>query len=81
MAEPELIASIKADIQAAIARIEHELGAHPAFTWAQTSLKQARVHLEGYANGSWREQDQALVRDLVTDERGFVVDRIIPKGL
>lgn len=50
-----VIASIKADISTVIGRIEHELGAHPAFTWAQTKLGNAAAHLEAYVAGTWEE--------------------------
>jgi hypothetical protein len=49
-----VIASIKADIQAAVSRIETELGGHPAFTTAQTKLGEAMSHLEAYVKGVWQ---------------------------
>ncbi|WP_315705032.1 MULTISPECIES: hypothetical protein [unclassified Bradyrhizobium] len=66
-----VIASIRADISACIGRIEHELGAHPAFTNAQVKLGNAAAHLESYAKGAWKEPDRAL--QPVTDERGVAV--------
>ena len=66
-----MIGSIRADISACIGRIEHELGAHPAFTNAQTKLSNAAAHLESYAKGLWKEPVRAL--QPVTDERGVAV--------
>lgn len=62
-----VIASIKADIQSTVWRIETELGAHPAFTWAQTKLKNATAHLDAYVKGVWTEPGDATI---VQDERG-----------
>lgn len=68
--DQHVIASIKADIQAAVARIETELGAHPAFTWAQTALKNAGAHLEHYVKGIWTEPP---ANSVPVDERGIQV--------
>jgi hypothetical protein len=53
--DKSVIASIKADIEACARRIEFELGAHPAFTWAQTKLGNAAAHLDHFAQGKWEE--------------------------
>jgi hypothetical protein len=71
--EHKVIGSIKADIQAAIVRIETELGAHPAFTWAQTKLGNAVAHLEAYVAGRWTEPDPAVAAQVVHDDRGMIV--------
>lgn len=69
-----VIASIKADISQVIGRIEHELGAHPAFTWAQTKLGNAAAHLEAYVAGKWEEPKQSLVpAGTAYDVRGVLV--------
>jgi len=73
LSDHPIIEAIKADIQATVGRIESELGAHPAFTWAQTMLSNARAHLEHYAAGGWIEPDQATAARIVYDVRGFVV--------
>jgi hypothetical protein len=65
------IASIRQDISAAIGRIEHELGAHPAFTWAQTTLSNAAAHLEHYVKGIWTEPP-ARPGDTI-DARGVLI--------
>jgi hypothetical protein len=65
--EKHVITSIKGDIQSVVSRIETELGAHPAFTWAQTKLKNATAHLEAYVKGIWTEPAEANVAQ---DERG-----------
>ncbi len=70
--DKHVIASIKADISAAIGRIEHELGAHPAFTWAQTKLGNAAAHLEAYVEGIWTEPLSAPA-GVVTDQRGVII--------
>lgn len=70
LSDHHVIASIKADIQAAVARIETELGAHPAFTWAQTKLGNAAAHLEHYVKGIWTDP---LANGVPVDERGFQV--------
>lgn len=59
--DTHVIASITADIRAAVSRIETELGAHPAFTWAETKLGNAIAHLEAQLSGLWTEPQQALV--------------------
>lgn len=69
--DQHVIASIKADIQAAVARIETELGAHPAFTWAQTKLGNAIAHLEAYVKGEWAEPP--VFAGLVMDNRGITI--------
>lgn len=66
-ANTHVITSIKADIQSVVSRIETELGAHPAFTWAQTKLSNAAAHLEHYVKGIWTEPADASI---VQDERG-----------
>lgn len=68
------IASIRGDISAVIGRIEHELGAHPAFTWAQTKLGNAAAHLETYVAGKWEEPAFGLMRRVVVDTRGLIVE-------
>src|SRR4051812_8076352 len=68
-ADHSVIASINADVKAAISRIETELGAHPAFTWAQTKLGNAVAHLEAYVKGTWT---QPPISGVVTDARGIV---------
>lgn len=69
-----VIASIKADIAAAIGRIERELGAHPAFTWAQTKLGNAAAHLEAYVAGKWEEPKHALIPPgTAYDVRGILI--------
>lgn len=66
-----VISSINSDISAVIGRIEHELGAHPAFTWAQTKLANAAAHLEAYVRGVWTEP--VFPAGFVTDQRGAPV--------
>lgn len=66
-----VIASIKADISSVIGRIEFELGAHPAFTWAQTKLGNAVAHLDAYAKGTWTEPTWPA--GVAHDERGMIV--------
>jgi hypothetical protein len=69
-----VIGSINADIQACVGRIEHELGAHPALTWAQTKLGNAIAHLEQFVQGKWTEPKQALVpAGTAFDARGVLV--------
>jgi hypothetical protein len=69
-----VIASIAADISASVSRIEVELGAHPAFTWAQTKLGNAIAHLEAYVKGEWEEPKQSLVpTGTAFDQRGVLV--------
>jgi hypothetical protein len=69
----DVIASIKADVQAVVWRIESELGAHPAFTWAQTKLSNAAAHLEHYVKGIWTEPDQKVAAMVVRDVRGVIL--------
>ncbi|SDC05893.1 hypothetical protein SAMN05216337_1001149 [Bradyrhizobium brasilense] len=66
------VTSIRGDISAVIGRIEHELGAHPAFTWAQTKLSNAASHLESYVAGKWEEPAQDLARRVTVDVRGII---------
>lgn len=66
-----VISSIKADIRSAVTRIETELGAHPALTWAQTKLGNAIAHLEAYVAGNWTEPVSAP--GVVVDQRGVIV--------
>lgn len=73
LSDHPIIETIKADIQATIGRIETELGAHPAFTWAQTMLSNARAHLEHYAAGVWIEPDQHIEARVVRDVRGVIL--------
>lgn len=40
------ITSIKADLMGVYARIEHELGAHPNYTEAQTMISETCTHLD-----------------------------------
>lgn len=70
--EEHVITSIKGDIQSIVSRIETELGAHPAFTWAQTKLGNAVAHLEAYAKGLWTEPLPAPA-GVVTDQRGVII--------
>jgi hypothetical protein len=66
-----VIASINADIRSAVSRIEVELGAHPAFTWAQTKLGNAIAHLEAFVKGTWTEPTP--MTGVVLDNRGVNV--------
>ncbi|MGY3588071.1 hypothetical protein [Bradyrhizobium sp. USDA 4350] len=66
-----VIASIRADISAVIGRIEHELGAHPAFSWAETKLGHAAEHLEAYVAGLWTEPHWP--EGVALNERGMIV--------
>jgi hypothetical protein len=56
-----------------VARIETELGAHPAFTWAQTKLGNAVAHLEAYVAGTWTEPDHRRGQVAGTTSRGMIV--------
>lgn len=69
-----VVASIKADIQSAVSRIETELGAHPAFTWAQTKLGNAVAHLEAFVAGTWTEPDHNIASKITVDARGVPLD-------
>lgn len=72
------ITSISADIRACVARIERELGGHPAFTWAQTTLGWAEEHLKQYVSGVWKEP---APHGLIRDSRGFVLDEPNAAGI
>jgi hypothetical protein len=67
------VEAIRADVRALIGRIETELGAHPALTWAQTTLGNAEEHLKQFIAGVWKEPDGALMQRVVRDVRGFPV--------
>lgn len=69
--DKHLVASISGDIRNAIERIETELGAHPAFTWAQTRLANAIGCLESYVAGIWSEP--IWPQGYAQDERGMFV--------
>jgi hypothetical protein len=69
--DQHVITSISADIRAAVARIETELGAHPAFTWVQTKLGNAISHLEAYAKGLRTEPEWP--EGVALNERGMIV--------
>ena len=69
--EHSVVAAIKTDIQEIVRRIELELGAHPAFTWAQTTLSNAAAHLEHYVQGIWTEPP--VVQGVTTDARGVII--------
>jgi hypothetical protein len=72
--DEHVIASVVEDVRAAAFRIESELGAHPAFTWAQTKLGNAIAHLEAYVKGEWAEPKQGLVPPGTGyDQRGVLV--------
>lgn len=67
----KIIASISEDILTAAGRIETELGAHPAFTWAQTKLGNAIAHLDAYMKGIWTEPPSEGLNPV--DQRGIQI--------
>jgi hypothetical protein len=67
----DMVASIRADILKIVGRIETDLVAHPALTWAQSKLHNAAAHLDRYLKGSWTEPP--VVQGVTVDDRGVIL--------